>query len=198
MPTESYPSDDLIERRRVSAERRLRASARRVAALGFAGAILAFALPFGAVEGCDGQEARFTGVELATFHVEEDRTYAFERTLHEELERHGGVLALATIVAAAVGLVLTTVVARRGARAAAIVGLVTIQALAWAIGLSADSEGTHFLVGFWVALGALLVALEALSVPARRARGERGVTLAGNLLLHALTAVAPVIAFAWL
>ena len=48
-----------------------------------------------------------------------------------------------------------------------------------------------------IMLAALLIALEALSYPARRARGEQGVTLAGNLLLHALGAVSPVIVFVW-
>jgi hypothetical protein len=137
--TEPHTSDRLVERRANSAVRRARTRTRRVAASAFAGAILAFTLPFGAVSGCDGQEVRFTGVELATFDVAPDRRYTFDRTLHGEVERNGSVLAIAVLLAAVLGLALSAA-NRSGWRACTIAGPVAIQVFAWTLALASDGE----------------------------------------------------------
>ena len=127
---------------------------RLFSATAFAGAVLAFTLPFGTVSSCDGEEVRFTGAELVTFSVPPDDTYS--GTLHEDVERQNSALALMTLLAALGGLVLT-VAGRAGGGICASIGLFAIQLLAWAVLLTSDG-GSTLLVGFWVALVSLAAA----------------------------------------
>ena len=101
---------------------------RLLSATAFAGAALAFALPFGAVSSCDGEEVRFTGAELVTYSVPPDDSHT--GTLHEDVERTSSVLALVTLLAALLGVALA-IVGRAGGGICASVGLFAAQVLAW-------------------------------------------------------------------
>jgi hypothetical protein len=127
---------------------------RMLSATAFAGAALAFALPFGVASSCDGEEVHFTGSQLATFTVPPDP----ERSgvLHEDLERNAGLLAAIALLASCLGLGVA-VLNRAGGGICASVGLLGMQLLAWGIGLTADG-GSSLLSGFWIALGSLAAA----------------------------------------
>ena len=134
----------------------------------FAAAVLAFALPFGAVSSCDGEEVRFTGVQLATFTVQPDDST--QGDLHVQVERNGGALALVAL-AAAWGLALAAI-GRAGGGVCASVRLLAIQLLFWAVLLTSD--GGDLFVGFWLSLVSLAVAAGlhlALAVRFRRRSG---------------------------
>jgi hypothetical protein len=134
----------------------------------FAGAALAFLLPFGLVSSCDGAEVRFTGVELATFEVRADRG---DEGLRDELEAHAGPFALLLLAAAFVGLILCALGASGGAQCAA-VGVVLVQLLFYAI--VATGDGSNFFVGYWAALGAFVTSAVAALITAVRARRHAG------------------------
>jgi len=89
----------------------------------FAAAILSFTLPFGLVSSCDGAEVRFTGAELVTFSVPADDRNDAE--LRDSLEDGAGPFAIAALVAAGFGLVLS-ILGRPGAGVSAAIGLVAI------------------------------------------------------------------------
>ncbi len=154
----------------MNGQRQRRSKSRLFSATAFAGAALAFALPFGWLSSCDGEKVRFTGVELATFSVPADDSYS--GTLHEKVERNAGVLALVTLLAAIGGFVVL-VAGRRGGGIFASVGLLGIQLLAWAVLLSSDGGG-NLLVGFWLALVLLATAAAVHLVRAVQARREDG------------------------
>lgn len=142
---------------------------RLFSAMAFAGAALAFALPFGAVSSCAGEEVRFTGVQLATFTVQPDDSSPGD--LHTQVERNGGVLALFVLVAAVVGLVLA-LSGRVGGGVCASLGLIAMQLLFWALLLTSD--GADLFAGFWLALVSYAVAASlqlALAVRVRRRSG---------------------------
>jgi hypothetical protein len=144
---------------------------RLVSGTAFLAVALAFALPFGAVASCDGEEVRFTGIELATFDVEPDDSQS--GTLHETVERNASVLAISVLVAAAFGLGLT-LVARPGAGIAASLGLVTLQILGVVILVSADGA-TSLLAGYWLAFVAMAVAGGTYLVQGVKARRRKAV-----------------------
>ncbi len=137
-----------------------------------AAVLLAFALPFGAVSSCDGEEVHFTGVELATFRVAPDPEHA--GTLHQEVERNAGMLAVAALGAAAVGIVLA-LLGWAGCGICASLGLVDMQVMIWAILLTSDAGGDLF-VGYWLALTAFAVAALLYFVLGLRSRRQRGRT----------------------
>jgi len=142
---------------------------RLFSATAFAAAVLAFALPFGAVSSCDGEEVRFTGVQLATFTVQPDDSK--QGDLHVQVERNGGALALVALVAAGWGLALAAI-GRAGGGVCASIGLLAIQLLFWAVLLTSD--GGDLFVGFWLSLVSLAVAAGlhlALAVRVRRRSG---------------------------
>ena len=148
-----------------------RSRARVLSATAFAGALLAFTLPFGTVSSCDGEEVRFTGAELASFSVQPDPNG--DGTLDEEMERNGGVLALAVLLAAAFGLFGAIVSRRPRGGLYATLGLVAAQLLLAAIlvtGTAGGAPGT----GFGLALLALAVAGIVNLVGACRARRRAG------------------------
>src|SRR3990170_2093696 len=101
----------------------------------FAAAILAFTLPFGLVSSCDGAEVRFTGAELATFSVPADDRQDAE--LRDSLEHSASPFAIAALVAAGFGLVLS-ILGRPGVGVSAASGLVAIQLLFYALFAVAD------------------------------------------------------------
>ena len=115
--------------------------------------MLAFALPFGAVSSCDGEEVRSTGVELTTFSVPPDESGSGE--LDANVEERAGLLALIAAVAAISGIALTAL-GRRGAGLCAAAGLLAMQLVAYAIATTSDSA--DLFVGYWLALGAFAVA----------------------------------------
>jgi len=147
----------------------------------FAAVLLAFALPFGAVSSCDGEEVHFTGVELATFTVPPDSSYRGD--LHRRVERNAGVLALIALGAAAVGLALA-VIGRTGRGVCAAVGLLNMQLLFWAVLLTSD--GGDLFVGFWLVL-ASFAAVAALHLALGiRSRSQRGITVRAYVVRTAL------------
>ncbi len=137
----------------------------------FAGAALAFALPFGAVSSCDGEEVRFTGVELATFTVPPDEGTG--GTLHMDVERNSGLFALLALVAAVSGILLA-LLGRGGGGICASFGIVAMQLLLWAVLFTSDG-GSELFFGYWISLLLLVLAAVAhlvLTVRARRRRGD--------------------------
>lgn len=131
----------------------------------FAVAALAFVLPFGLVSSCDGAEVRFTGTELATFSVPADD--AQDTELRDSLERGAGPFAIAALVAAGFGLVLS-ILGRPGAGVCAALGLVAIQLLLYAIVAVAD--GGDLFVGYWLALSSFVGAAAVCLIRQIRAR----------------------------
>jgi len=112
----------------------------------FAGAVLAFALPFGAVSSCDGEEVRFTGVELATFTVPPDANT--KGTLHKDVERNGGLFALLALSAAVSGATLALLGKGRSGTCASL-AIVAMQLVLWAALLTSDGGSELFLgIGF--------------------------------------------------
>lgn len=126
---------------------------RLLSATAFTGAVLAFALPFGAVSSCDGEEVRFTGVELVTQSVPSDPATRGE--LHSSVGRRAGIFALVAAVASALGAALS-VLGRSGTGWCAAVGLAALQFTGYAIVTTSDSGDLYR--GFWLALGSLAVA----------------------------------------
>jgi hypothetical protein len=142
-------------------------SARRLAATAFAGAVLAFALPMGAVSNCDGEEVRFSGLELVTASVPPSESAP--GTLHEDVERHASVFAVAALLACFLGLAFG-LAGRAGGGAWASTGLIATQLLGGAILLTGTAGGS-LLAGYWLLLLLLGVAgIAYLRVAARRRR----------------------------
>ena len=164
---------------------------RLVSVVGFAAAVVAFALPFGLVSNCDGdEEVEFTGVELVTQRVPSDGG-----DLHEGVEDNAGAPATLLALAALVGLGLS-VAARRGGGICAVIGLIAAQVLAVAIVASA-SGSSSLLVGYWLALGGTAVAGVAhlvAGIGARRAAGRRNW---GWATLRVLAALSPTLLLAF-
>jgi hypothetical protein len=158
--------------------------ARLVPGVGFATVLVAFALPFGAVSSCGGDEkVRFTGAQLATFRVQSDGG-----DLHDVVERNAGGLAAAVALAALVGLGLS-LQGRRGGGICSVLGLIAMQALAVAIVASATGSSSLF-VGYWLALagmGAAGLAHLVAGVSARRSAGRRAWSWATIRVLVALS-----------
>lgn len=147
-----------------------RSGVRLLSATAFTGAVLAFALPFGTVANCDGEEVRFTGAELATFTVPPDPSAS--GTLHTDVERNAGLLAFAALLAAALGLVLAIAGRPRGGICAGF-GLVAAQLLGLAILITGDAGGTPA-AGFGLALLSFAVAGVVHLVDAVRERRRVG------------------------
>jgi hypothetical protein len=150
---------------------RLGASSRRISATAFACTALAFTLPFGTVSSCDGEEVTFTGAELATFTVPPDESTS-SGTLHTEIERNGGALALVVLLAAVLGFVAALARKRRGGICASL-GLVVAQLLGMAILLTGTAGGMVD-AGYGLALLSLAVAGVVHLVAALRARRRSG------------------------
>ena len=119
-----------------------------LSAAAFAGVLLAFALPFGAVSSCDGEEVSFTGADLVGYSVEPDS--AKRGTLHEDTEHAVGPFAIAVVLVAIAGLGLT-ILGLRGTGICAAALIVATQLLGYA--MVSVSDGSEFFVGFWLALG---------------------------------------------
>jgi len=140
---------------------------RALTATFFAGAILAFALPFGAVSSCSGTEVRFTGAELATYSVPGE-SYS-ERELATSVERAASPFVLAALAFAGAGLVLLAL-GRSGVGACAALGVAAIQLVLYGILVASDDSNLFYgyalsLLGF---VGAGVVCL-VVAVRARRA-----------------------------
>jgi hypothetical protein len=146
---------------------------RGITATAFTAAILAFLLPFGAVSSCDGQDVRFTGLELASFRVAPDRSSSSEDPLHEEVERNGSFFAAVTLLAVLVGLVLS-VAGRPGSRVCAIVALVALGLTVTLVAFGGSVDDGKPLVGVWIILASLIVAEETPWYAARIAEGVTG------------------------
>ena len=167
-----------------------RRKARVLSATAFAGALLAFTLPFGTVASCDGEEVRFTGTELATFSVSPDPNG--DGTLDEEIERNGGALALAMLLVAAFGLVGALVARRPRGGLFAIVGLVAAQLLLGAILLTGSAGGEPD-IGFGLAFVSLVAAGVVGLVGACRARRRAGRGVWGYAVGRCALAFSPVL-----
>ncbi len=148
----------------------MRNGPRLLSASAFAGAVLAFTLPFGTVSSCDGEEVRFTGGELVTFSVPPDDDPDPE--LHSEIESNAGVPALCALLAAVLGFALV-IGGWTGGGICAAVGLVAAQLLGLVILLSTDAGGTPH-SGFWLLVLALAFACLVHLVDAVRARRQAG------------------------
>ena len=135
----------------------------------FAGAALAFALPFGAVSSCGGEEVRFTGVELATFTVPPDTET--EGTLHKDVERNAGLFALLALLAAVSGAL--ALLGRGGGGICASLAIVAMQLVLWAVLLTSDG-GSELFIGYWLSLLLLVLLAIAYLVRTVRARRRRG------------------------
>ena len=153
---------------------------RRITATAFTAAMLAFLLPFGAVSNCDGQEVRFTALELATSDVPPRPHVNAEDPLDEEVEHNGSLLAAATLLATILGLVLT-LARRRGGLVCAIVALVALGLTVLSIAFRGSADDGGLLVGFWIVLVSLLVAEETPWYAARVAEGETGRRLLASI-----------------
>jgi len=143
---------------------------RMISITAFAAAALAFALPFGAVSSCGGEEVRFTGVELATFTVPPDTET--EGTLHTEVERNAGFFAFLALVAAVSGAVLA-LLGRGGGGICASLAIVALQLVLWAVLLTSDG-GSELFIGYWLSLLLLVLVATAHLVRTVRARRRRG------------------------
>jgi hypothetical protein len=128
------PSGDVTRPARVG----LGGRSRILSATAFAGAALAFTLPFGTVASCGGEEVRFTGAELVTFDVQPDPSTS-HGTLHDDVERNAGLFGLVILLAAAAGLVTAIQGVRRGGTCAS-VALVAAQLLGLGILFSATGD----------------------------------------------------------
>jgi hypothetical protein len=149
---------------------RLGSRLRLLSATTFAGAMLAFALPFGTVSSCEGEEVRFTGAQLAAFSVPPDESTS--GTLHLEVENNVGPLAVVVLLVAALG-VFCAVRGVSGGGICAAVGLIAMQLLGLAVMLLSASGGMP-LEGFWIGLLSLAGAGVAHLVAAVRERQQSG------------------------
>jgi hypothetical protein len=156
-----------------------------MAATAFAGALLAFALPFGMVSSCGGGEVRFTGVELATYSVPGESTS--DRELAADVERSSSHFAIGALLAAAAGLVLLAL-GLGGAGVCAWIGLVAMQLLLY--GITFTSDGSDLYEGYLLSLLGFAVAGVVCLAGWIRARRKRG-TSASPALAWALTVVLP-------
>jgi hypothetical protein len=181
-------SDQLVLR--VDSVGARRSRTRLLSATAFAGAVLAFALPFGTVSNCDGEEVRFTGAELATFTVPPDPVN--DGTLHEDVERNAGLLAACVLLAAVLGLVLAIVGRARGGLCAAL-GLVAAQLLVVAVLLTGDGGSTP-LEGHALALLSLAIAGVVHLIGAVRARRRAGRRIWDYALARLALALSPTLA----
>jgi hypothetical protein len=159
----------------------------------FLAAILAFALPFGAVSSCDGERVEFTGAQLVTLDVQPDRKH--HGTLHHDVEHNCIVFALVVLAASIIGLGLVAA-GERGAGICAAVGLFAAQLLGWAILFSGEDES--FLdAGFWLALVALAIAAIAFLIRAARERRRHGYRtrryVAGRVVVVLLPILGPLV-----
>jgi len=140
--------------------------------MAFVAVLIAFTLPLGIVSSCGEEQARFTGVQLATFEVAP--TDESTRDVAEKVEHHAGPFALAALAAAAIGALLV-VLGLRGAAACAALGVVAMQLLVYGIVSVADDGRLRG--GYWLALlafGVAATAWLASSIDARR-RASRSV-----------------------
>lgn len=142
---------------------------RTVAITAFAGAILAFALPFGAVSSCDGAEVRFTGVDLVTRSVPGETPADAE--LAKRVESDTWLFAGCALLAAVAGIVLVLLGIPRSGLCAGL-GLVSMQLLLYAIVLASDDGKLRG--GFGLAMLAFAVAGAAALVESIRSRWSRG------------------------
>ena len=168
-----------------------RSGTRLLSATAFAGAVLAFALPFGTVSSCDGEEVRFTGAELATFTVPPDP--ASYGTLHEDVERNAGMPAVFVLLAAAFGLVGAIRAGRPRGGLCASLGLVAAQLLGMAILFTGTAGGAPE-AGFGLVLLSLAVAGVVHLVDAVRARRRDGRRIWGYALARCALALSPTLA----
>ena len=158
----------------------------------FAAAALAFTLPFGAVSSCDGEEVRFTGVQLATFNVPPDDSV--HGNLEVQVERNAGALALGALLAAVLGLVFA-VTGRAGGGICAALGLLAMQLLAWAVLFTSDG-GSSLFAGFWIALVSLAIAAALHLVLVLRLRRRLGRPVWGYAVGRTAVVLLPTLALA--
>jgi hypothetical protein len=171
---------------------------RLFSAAAFAGTLLAFALPFGAVSSCDGEEVSFTGADLVGYSVAPDP--AEPGTLHEDTEHAVGPFAIAVLLVAAAGLGLA-IVGLRGTGICAAALIVATQLLGYAI-VSVSDGGSEFFVGLWLTL-ALAVAAGAVLLGAEISTRRRAGASVWWLVALAVAVVLPplglvVVAIVWL
>ena len=143
---------------------------RALSATTFLAAILAFALPFGAVSSCNGERVEFTGTQLVTLDVPPDPKH--RGTLHHDVEHNCILFALVVLAASIIALGLLAA-GEPGAGICAAVGLLAVQLLGWAILFSAEDESSLY-AGFWLAFVALAIAASAFLVRAARERRRHG------------------------
>jgi hypothetical protein len=186
-----HPGHDRSDRSSPGVEGRdgssLGSRTRLLSATAFAGAMFAFALPFGVVSSCDGEEVRFTGAQLATFDVPPDDPTT--GTLHTEVEGNAGGVAALVLLLALLGLTFAIGGVARGGVFAAL-GLVAAQLLAIAILASGDS-GASLFEGFWLMLVSLTVAGVVHLVAAARARRRSGRRVWGYVLRNTVLTLLP-------
>lgn len=130
----------------------------------FAGALLAFLLPFGTVS-CSEPPTTFTGLELATATVHGDDAYVVG-----EIESQGTLLALLAGIAVLVGGGIA-VAGRRGQGSAATAALVVLLLLPWSGWAAMADLVAHS--GYVLATGSLTV---VVAVRARRLVRDRRAT----------------------
>jgi hypothetical protein len=166
------------------------ARSRLFAATAFVGAMLAFALPFGTVESCEGEEVKFTGAQLATFTVPPDDP---DGPLHEAVENNAGLLAIAVLLAAMFGLIGAISGGRPPIGVCATLGLIAMQLVGVAI-LIAGTGGATFLAGFWLALGSFAAAGVARLAKGVTARRRAGRPFWGYAVVRCAVAASPTLA----
>jgi hypothetical protein len=162
---------------------------RLFSATAFVGAALAFTLPFGTVSSCEGEEVRFTGVQLATFDVPPDPSSP--GTLHGQVESNAGLFAVAVLLLAVLGFACVLGGARGGGVFASL-GLVAAQLLGLAI-LVSGTSGATLLAGFWLALLSLAVAGVTHLVLAIRVRRRAGRRVRAYAVVRCALALSPVL-----
>jgi hypothetical protein len=159
---------------------------RLASATTFVGAMLAFALPFGTVSSCEGEEVRFTGAQLAAFSVAPDESTT--GTLHVEVESNAGPFAVLVLLVASLG-VLYAVRGLAGGGVCAAVGLLAMQLL----GIYVLLGGT-LLEGFWVGLSSLAAAGIVHLAAAVRRRRRSGRRVRGYAIRNVVLALSPSLA----
>jgi hypothetical protein len=164
---------------------------RLLSAAAFVGALLAFTLPFGAIESCSGEEVRFTGVELVTYDVKPDLSES-NPNLHEEVENLVSPFALVVLAAATAGLGLAFRGRRHGGLCAS-VGLLAAQLLGVAIAVTGTGGGGP-IVGYWLAVAALTAASAVHLVDAVRRRQRDGRRFWGYAVAGTAVTLSPTLA----
>jgi hypothetical protein len=143
---------------------------RLVTATALVGALLSFALPFGAVSSCDGAEVRFTGADLVTYSVPGES--GSDRELAAEVEDFASLFAIGAVAAAAAGLVVLAL-GLPGIGVCAALGIVAIQLVAYGIAFASDDA--DLLRGYGLSiLGFAVAGLACLAaaIDARDARDQ--------------------------